>query len=116
MCVSEGRLVSPRHGEPLDVYGRAFGSSFQLTEACLLPWQMTGWHDGPGGFPAAVGTGQWALYSWAEVSAWTQTQGMKHAEVADDYHRDLAAADHLVRARQLLHRDERADMARLATA
>lgn len=71
---------------------------------------------GPGGFPAAVGTGQWALYSWAEVSAWMQTHGIEHAEVADDYDRELAAADHLIRARYLLHRDERADMARLATA
>lgn len=71
---------------------------------------------GPGGFPAAVGTGQWALYSWAEVSAWMQTHGVEHAEVADDYDREFAAADHLVRARHLLHRDERADMARLATA
>jgi hypothetical protein len=25
---------------------------------------------GPGGFPAPLSTGQWALYSWAEVSAW----------------------------------------------
>lgn len=71
---------------------------------------------GPGGFPAAVGTDQWALYSWAEVSAWMRTHGIEHAEVADDYDRELAAADHLIRARHLLHRDERADMARLATA
>lgn len=71
---------------------------------------------GPGGFPAAGGTDQWALYSWAEVPAWMWTHGIEHTEVADDYDRELAAADHLIRARHLLHRDERADIPRLATA
>ena len=70
---------------------------------------------GPGGFPAPVSTGQWALYSWAEVSAWfAMHYGTAPAGV---YERTLAAADHLIRARRILTGDEhRDDFLRLVAA
>jgi hypothetical protein len=63
---------------------------------------------GPGGFPAPLSTGQWALYSWAEVSAWFAIHyGTASAGV---YDRTLVAADHLIHARRIMagdkHRDE----------
>lgn len=68
---------------------------------------------GPGGFPAPLSTGQWSLYSWAEVSEWLE----RHYGTAVEYDRALVAADHLIRARRILadgaHRDE---MARLLVA
>lgn len=62
---------------------------------------------GPGGFPAPLSTGQWALYSWAEVSAWFAMHYGTEASGAFD--RVLAAADHLIRARRILAGDEHRD-------
>jgi hypothetical protein len=63
---------------------------------------------GPGGFPTPLSTGQWALYSWAEVSAWLAMH--YGGEAAGAFDRTLVAADHLIRARRILagdkHRDE----------
>lgn len=62
---------------------------------------------GPGGFPAPLSTGQWALYSWAEVSAWFAIHyGTASAGV---YDRTLVAADHLIRARRIMAGDEHRD-------
>lgn len=62
---------------------------------------------GPGGFPAPLSAGQWALYSWAEVSAWFAIHyGTASAGV---YDRILAAADHLIRARRIMAGDEHRD-------
>lgn len=70
---------------------------------------------GPGGFPAPQSTGQWALYSWAEVSAWFALHyGTASASV---YDRTLAAADHLIRARRIMAGEEhRDDMWKLVAA
>lgn len=71
-------------------------------------------HRGPGGFPAPLSTGQWALYSWAEASAWFGAHYGTGAAGAVD--RLLAAADHLIRARRILAGDEYRDqMIRLVT-
>lgn len=69
---------------------------------------------GPGGFPVSFGTEQWALYSWAEVSAWlAQHYG---SEQVIEYDRQIAAADHLLRARRILGDGQhRAEMAQLVT-
>ena len=72
---------------------------------------------GPGGFPAPVSAGQWALYSWAEVSAWLIRHYPNTAAVATGYDREIAAADHLIRARHILPAPhDRADLAQLLTA
>jgi hypothetical protein len=62
---------------------------------------------GPGGFPAPLSTGQWALYSWAEVSAWFAEHYGSEAPGAFD--REIAAADYLIRARRMLAGDEHRD-------
>lgn len=59
---------------------------------------------GPGGFPTPLSTGQWSLYSWAEVSAWfSRSHG---TEAPSAYDREIVAADHLIRARRILAGDE----------
>lgn len=70
---------------------------------------------GPGGFPAAMSTGQWALYSWALVAAWFA----EHfgGEAVGEFDREIAAADHLLRARHILANDaHRAELAGLLLA
>ena len=69
---------------------------------------------GPGGFPTPLSTGQWALYSWAEVSAWfARAQG---TEAPSPYDREIAAADHLIRARRILAGDvQRHQLGKLLT-
>jgi len=63
---------------------------------------------GPGGFPAPLAGGQWALYSWTEVSAWlARTKG---TDGLNAYDRELAAADHLLRARRILAGDDQRDL------
>lgn len=70
---------------------------------------------GPGGFPTSFGTDTWALYSWAEVSAWLAEH--YGTEEAAEYDREIAAASHLLRARRILGNDpHRAEMAQLVTA
>lgn len=70
---------------------------------------------GPGGFPAALSTGQWALYSWALVSQWFADHF--GGEAAGEFDREIAAADHLLRARHILAADtHRAELAELLTA
>lgn len=70
---------------------------------------------GPGGFPAAQSTGQWALYSWALVSRWF-AEHFGGAEVGE-YDREIAAADHLLRARHILAGDaHRAELGELFVA
>jgi predicted DNA-binding transcriptional regulator AlpA len=72
---------------------------------------------GPGGFPAPLSTGQWALYSWAEVSAWLARHYPAIAVAVTSYDREVAAADHLIRARHILPAPgARADLAQLLTA
>jgi hypothetical protein len=70
---------------------------------------------GPGGFPAPMSTGQWALYSWTEVAAWFAEHYGTEAPSA--YDRQIAAADHLIRARRMLADDvTRAEFAKLLAA
>jgi hypothetical protein len=72
---------------------------------------------GPGGFPAPLSTGQWALYSWAEVSAWLARHYPATAAAVTGYDREIAAADHLIRARHILPAPaDRAELAQLLTA
>jgi hypothetical protein len=59
---------------------------------------------GPGGFPVPYSTGQWALYSWALVSAWLACH--YGSEAVSVYDREIAADDHLLRARHMLAGDE----------
>lgn len=70
---------------------------------------------GPGGFPAPELPGKPAFYSWPEVLRWfAENYG---ADDGSEFDRELAAADHLVRARRLLAGDEnRAEMAQLIEA
>lgn len=70
---------------------------------------------GPGRFPAAMSTGQWALYSWAEVSTWLAEH--YDTDAAGTFDRQIAAADHLIRARRILADDDhRTEMAKLLAA
>jgi hypothetical protein len=73
---------------------------------------LAGGKRGPGGFPAPSSSGQWALYSWAMVSAWfAEHYG---GEAVSAFDREVAAADHLLRARRMLAGDEqRSSFARL---
>lgn len=76
---------------------------------------LAGGRRGPGGFPAPLSEGQWALYSWAEVADWFAT----HYGTAGptDWDREVAAADHVIRARHILAGEKlRAEMARLMSA
>jgi hypothetical protein len=62
---------------------------------------------GGGRFPAPLSIGQWALYSWAEVSAWF---AIHYGTVsAGAFDRILAAVDHLIRARRIIAGDEHRD-------
>lgn len=63
---------------------------------------------GPGNFPTPLSTGQWSLYSWAAVSEWL---GEPSA-----HDREIAAADHLIRARHMLGLTERQELSELVTA
>lgn len=70
---------------------------------------------GPGGFPPPESTGQWALYSWALVSQWFAEH--LGGEAVGTFDREIAAADHLLRARRILAGDEhRAELAELVNA
>ncbi|MGH3273718.1 MAG: hypothetical protein ACRDNZ_05250 [Streptosporangiaceae bacterium] len=72
---------------------------------------------GPGGFPAALSAGQWALYSWAEVSAWISQSYPATVAAATVYDREIAAADHLIRVRHILPAPaDRVDLAQLLIA
>lgn len=70
---------------------------------------------GPGGFPTPLSKGQWALHSWAEVAEWFAT----HYGTAGptDWDREVAAANHVLRARHILAGDKlRAEMGQLMSA
>ena len=70
---------------------------------------------GPGGFPAPLSDGQWALYSWTEVADWFATHYGTPGPT--DWDREVTAADHVIRARHILAGDElRAEMAQLMSA
>ncbi|MEV8610316.1 hypothetical protein AB0383_20715 [Amycolatopsis sp. NPDC051373] len=70
---------------------------------------------GPGGFPAASSVGSQGFYSWTQVSQWFADH--YNAEAGSEFDREIAAADHLVRARRLLAGDaHRAEMAQLVDA
>ncbi|RRO12828.1 hypothetical protein EIL87_24405 [Saccharopolyspora rhizosphaerae] len=58
----------------------------------------------------------WALYSWSQVVDWS-TRQLGYAEVVASYESEIAAADHIVRARNMLHDDaEREERCRLLSA
>lgn len=59
---------------------------------------------GPGGFPVPESSDGWALYSWAQVSQWFAEHYGRPDDVSA-YDRQIAAADHLVRARAILRDD-----------
>lgn len=70
---------------------------------------------GPGGFPPPMSSGQWALYSWTAVAAWFHEHYGTPAVTHHD--REIAAADHLIRARRILANNEhRTEMAQLLDA
>lgn len=70
---------------------------------------------GPGGFPQPTLSGKPAFYSWTEVAQWLANN--YGVEAGGEYDRELAAANHLVRARHLLAGDKnRSDMAQLVDA
>lgn len=77
------------------------------------------WRPGDGspmGLHGPLSTGQWALYSWAEVSAWLARHYPATAAAATSHDREIAAADHLIRGRHILPpREDRADLAQLLT-
>jgi hypothetical protein len=76
---------------------------------------LAGGQRGPGGFPAPLSDGQWALYSWAEIADWFATHYGTAGPTAWD--REVAAADHVIRARHILTGDKlRAEMAQLMSA
>lgn len=70
---------------------------------------------GPGGFPAPLSRGQWALYSWTEVSIWlARHYGTK---AVGSFDRQIAAADYLIRARRMIDDDTaRGELAQLLAA
>lgn len=53
---------------------------------------------GPGGFPAPVSAGQWALYPWTAVAEWFAAH---YADQNFELDRQAAVADHLLRARYM---------------
>lgn len=59
---------------------------------------------GPGGFPPAHQGGGLSLYSWAQVQGWLATH-LRDVGQASTYDREIAAADHIVRAQRLLDQD-----------
>lgn len=68
---------------------------------------------GPGGFPGPMSSDGWTLYSWAQVRPWFAGH-FPATDLPDDHFvgehdRLLAAADHLVRARALMHGDHQAE-------
>lgn len=70
---------------------------------------------GPGGFPPALSGDGWSLYSWANVSTWLQDVYGSGSAVAED-DRVIAAADHLLRARELVSTPLLAELAALSTS
>lgn len=68
---------------------------------------------GPGGFPAALSGDGWALYSWAEVADWFSV-AYGTAPMVSESARVLAAADHLLRARELVDAPILAELAALS--
>lgn len=57
---------------------------------------------GPGGFPPPISGDGWSLYSWAVVSAWFAENYAQKDDVSE-YSRVIAAANHIIRARVILH-------------
>jgi hypothetical protein len=70
---------------------------------------------GPGRFPVPESSGTWSLYSWVLVSEWFADH--YGGEAVGRFDREIAAADHLMRARHMLAGDEdRESFAGLVTA
>lgn len=65
---------------------------------------MTTGQRGPGGFPAPLSTDSgWSLYSWVQVQDWYARNGFSGiGRDAKWYDREIAAADHVLRARSML--------------
>ncbi|MGP4015504.1 hypothetical protein [Saccharopolyspora sp. 5N708] len=71
---------------------------------------------GPGGFPAPLSNEGWALYSWSQVADWS-TRHLDARQSVDAFEIEIAATDHIVRARNMLRDNaERAELSRLLTA
>ncbi|MDI2028854.1 hypothetical protein QFW96_09540 [Saccharopolyspora sp. TS4A08] len=71
---------------------------------------------GPGGFPPAMSGDGWALYSWSQVVDWSTRHLNAGAEVTA-HEVEIAATDHLVRARNMLRDNkEREELCRILTA
>lgn len=68
---------------------------------------------GPGGFPGAMSSAGWTLYSWAQVGPWFGHHApgapLDQEPLTLEHERLIAAADHLVRARALMRGDHLAD-------
>ncbi|RCW38828.1 hypothetical protein DFQ14_11932 [Halopolyspora algeriensis] len=71
---------------------------------------------GPGAFPVPLSGDGWSLYSWSQVVDWS-TRHLDAREAVSTFEVEIAAANHIVRARNMLHEDtERAELARLLSA
>jgi hypothetical protein len=71
---------------------------------------------GPGGFPAPLSSDGWALYSWSQVADWS-TRHLDARPSVDAFEIEIAATDHIVRARNMLRDNaERAELSQLLTA
>jgi hypothetical protein len=68
---------------------------------------------GPGGFPAPVSAGQWALYPWTAVAEWFTAH---YADQAYELDRQAAVADHLLRARHMARSEPSPDWAHILSA
>ncbi|MER6991185.1 hypothetical protein ABT337_16575 [Saccharopolyspora hirsuta] len=56
---------------------------------------------GPGGFPAPLSSEGWSLYSWSQVADWS-TRYLDARPAVNAFEIEIAATDHLVRARNML--------------
>lgn len=71
---------------------------------------------GPGGFPPALSGDGWSLYSWSQVADWSRKH-LNTGNAVATFEIQIAAADHVVRARNMLREDEqRAEFAQLLSA
>ncbi|MGW1676992.1 hypothetical protein [Saccharopolyspora sp. NPDC002376] len=60
---------------------------------------------GPGGFPTALSGDGWSLYSWSQVADWS-TRHLDARPSVDAFEIEIAATNHLVRARNMLRDNE----------
>lgn len=71
---------------------------------------------GPGSFPAPLSGDGWSIYSWSQVAEWA-SKHLGARENVSTFETEIAAANHAVRARSLLHDPaKRAEFGRMLSA